>query len=1161
MACKIIYDENKDIKEVLAPNNKESILFNSILELPEINNDKKLALRQWAYVYIDEFKEKFGDWETNPDQFKDKLDVNGEPLVDYIREDVKEGLKDLKTGSNNILQSDINLKKKIFIEEVSEIDTKEFKIEDLVNIDDRLNKVYSKLQDNLDYQLKIIQSYEDPENTNLSSRIKNIINTLDKYSDTNKLKGVIHYINSIDKEIKLLQTALDKKDKSTDDMVQVLENYKKYLSLFNAIDDINDIYKDAVEFGDIKPSKRIANKINEIKSIHDDISKRFISITREYMSNNLNDIKYHPKVETKWRDRFESQYNEIYSNQPSRLKDKESKKNWINKKLVEYRPSIQRDVDKATKQLIYNKAFDITYFAEQFLSSLEINSDLVQIFQTELTDIRDKIIEELTPVDDFIVDQFNEFKNEKGSYNPQKQFNNILDIDSNGNYFLKGKYKIEFMEKHKELLSIYDERDKYDSKDQREEFNKLTAKANKLRKDLYIVRNGKTTSIKPKWLNDLSNLSKNELNTLELFKKISDDSNKNTYGINSIVRQQGFTSDALFYKLPSITKTDLERILGEGVTSVTGIIKDKIKDLTIRRPDDIGYENKDTESVKATASGDIVKNIPIHFRGNIDPNNQSLDLFSLYKMEAQNSISFKHRKNKEMFLEMIIDIASNKDYYQTKGLSFTPLLNKFAKRNKDLALKGNENTKVIKKLRGLMDAQLYDITKKHQGKFGSIDIQKMVGFINGYTGMLGMSLNYHSALVNLTGGYAQFLIHAMSKDIINVKNLKNALAIYTKNTRSNLSDLEKPDDKSFVNQINIMFDTFGGYNIGTESFIKDKAWKKFATLHGLTVLHQLGEHQLQSVITMAILDSVGALNNKGESLIKNNKKASLLDMLSLNDKGKLNMDSRVIYNTHSPITKWNEGGRVQIQQLIKYKIFQTLGNYDNNLQPEIMKTAQGRLLLMFRRFFIPLAINRFRSIDKAFKNKERIKNHERYYSHANKRFEEGSYTTTIRFIWNNLLPAIKNLKLQIIMQDYSKLTDYEKSNINKASIEFVMAITLGILSSLIVQAAEDDDDELLYFLAYTMRRTESELRQFQSLQESYRITKTPFASLRTLENSTNLLFNLLNPLQWNEKYKSGKRKDELKIKRQLERMIPVINKTDRTNKELYNYLENSFMSF
>lgn len=1157
MGCRIIYNKDKQVDKVLAPNNKESILYNDILNLPEINGNKDLALRQWAYAYISDFKDKFGDWENNPEEFTEKLDENGEPLIQYITNNDDLKLNSLKGGNSNILEvRERESKKNIFIESISEFETDEEITGNLINIEDRLKKTYDTLQDNLDYQLKILKRF-DKEGKNVNTiEISNLIDKLEDYAKVNRLKGVIHYINTIDSNIKRLQHSFDKKSKSNEDVLQLLERYKRYSSLYDAIDDIKEIFEDAITFGEIVDNKRISNKIDEIKTVHDNINVKFSSVIKDYMVDNLNKPQYHGKILSNWKERFERQYNDIYQDIPSKLKNKESKKNWINQKLIEYKSSIQKDIDKATKELIFNKSHDITYFAEQFLSSLEINSDLVQIFQTELTELKDNIIQELTPIDKSIAETFNTFKKEKGSYNPSKQFNNLLDIDKNGNYYLKGEYKIQFKDKHNELLELYDQRK--DAKEDQDDalIKTLNSKINKLRKQLYnLSSQNKILGIKDVWKNDLSNLTKVEKNTLELFRSISNDSTKNTMGINSLTKKVGFGKGAKFYKLPSITISDLERVIGG---KSKGVLKDKYKTLTTLRPDEVGYE---AESVKATASGKIIRDIPIHYRGKIDSKDQSLDLFTMYKMEAQNSVSFKLRKDKEMFLEFIIDIASNKKYYQTKGLSFTPLLNKFAKRNKDLAIKGNENIKIVTKMRGMMDTQLYDITKKYQGKFGNYDIQKMVSFINGYTGMLGMSLNYHSALVNLTGGYAQFLIHAMSKDIINVKNIKKALAVYTKETANNIKDINNPDNKSFINQLNIMFDTFGGYNIGTESFLKDKAWKKFANLHGLTGLHQLGEHQLQSVITMAVLDSVEGLNQKGEPIVQNKKNASILDLLSLDNNNVLQVHPSLTYTSHSPLVKWNEGGRAQIQQLLKYKIFQTLGNYDNTLQPEVMKTAQGRLLLMFRRFFISLAINRFRDIDKAPKKKENLNNDERFYSHANQRYEEGTYTTSLRFIINTLFPAIKQFRLQLLMQDYSKLTDYEKSNINKAGIEFIMTLSLGLLAQMIIQAADDEDDELIYFLAYTMRRMESELAQFRDPREAIRITRTPFASLRTLENTISLFGNLIDFTTWDEEYKSGKRKGELKIYRQVERMVPILNKTDRSNKELYNYLENSFMGF
>jgi len=109
-SCSIIRNpETKEISRVLAPNGQDSQLFK------EINNtvsDKEEAIKLWAYAYTDQFKQKFGDWEklarldlTDPGmdevsienlatQFDEKLDENGEPLIEEVDKIAKETIED-----------------------------------------------------------------------------------------------------------------------------------------------------------------------------------------------------------------------------------------------------------------------------------------------------------------------------------------------------------------------------------------------------------------------------------------------------------------------------------------------------------------------------------------------------------------------------------------------------------------------------------------------------------------------------------------------------------------------------------------------------------------------------------------------------------------------------------------------------------------------------------------------------------------------------------------------------------------------------------------------------------------------------------------------------------------------------------------------------------
>ena len=88
MACSIIRNkETNEVEKVLAPNGKESILYQSILK---IEPDKEKALEAWAQVYTPSFKEWFGDWEKST-PIKDGLQVFKNKLIDIIGVDkVKE---------------------------------------------------------------------------------------------------------------------------------------------------------------------------------------------------------------------------------------------------------------------------------------------------------------------------------------------------------------------------------------------------------------------------------------------------------------------------------------------------------------------------------------------------------------------------------------------------------------------------------------------------------------------------------------------------------------------------------------------------------------------------------------------------------------------------------------------------------------------------------------------------------------------------------------------------------------------------------------------------------------------------------------------------------------------------------------------------------------
>ena len=77
-SCQVFRNNNGQINRVEAPNGKESKLYKDILS---IQPNPEAALKLWAQVYTQSFKNWFGDWEKK--QGSKIVDENGEPLLVY----------------------------------------------------------------------------------------------------------------------------------------------------------------------------------------------------------------------------------------------------------------------------------------------------------------------------------------------------------------------------------------------------------------------------------------------------------------------------------------------------------------------------------------------------------------------------------------------------------------------------------------------------------------------------------------------------------------------------------------------------------------------------------------------------------------------------------------------------------------------------------------------------------------------------------------------------------------------------------------------------------------------------------------------------------------------------------------------------------------------
>lgn len=1002
-------------------------------------------------------------------------------------------------------------------------------------IEDRLNRTLGKAKDNLDNLLERSKSYKQKnqaKGAKFEQHIQELISEIEKVDGINQWKGVAVYTKSMLSTIEQLETRLKGEDLTQENGLELIELYKNYMSSYDLIEDVSTLItslnQDKIDEVGQELVNEIEKSISDATGKHDLLEKRLNSKLIDILKNQLNDINYLPQVENDWKQRLGKEFKQ-------RGLTNISQTEWVSQQMnTTFKDEIQEDLDKEIEFLLTGIGTDISAASVKFMDAINNNSRLVSITFNLMTQAREKIIEQTREGDFKDAELFDKLVKEKGTSIPTKLYKNLLEFDSTGKAYYKGEYSIKFKEEYQRLKA---------DKENRKKFNKWK-KENTIIKDGILIPTSK-------WKNDLSKLSKTEKEVLNHFIDDIKTADVQTNGIQSLISPfLGVT----YYNLPSVTKSNEERIL-EGNTK--GILKDTWKDLTEIRPDDIGYVEQRLDS-----KGNSIHMLRVHYRGDISPDQQSLDLFTIGRLNRINGINYKEKQAISLQVEAIKMVAKNKEYYN-KTAGGVSILNKFAKREKESTKRGIDSNE-YQMISNLIEKNIYDIFHITYGKLGPLDVNKVISTTNSWLSSVGLSLNTFSAAANVLNAQSQIFLERVAGNHLTKGSVKKAHEIYTKDFANIVGDYSRPIKQSFVNQVNQMFDTFGGFSVQQQEFIKNSIAKTAINFESLQVLHSGGEHYVQSIMTLATLESIKVMDannnyiDKNGNVVSEDKAVSVLDMLAKDDKGIVRMSDKVVYTNRSLNSKINEGGKEQLLLFVKRKLFDTMGNYDSNLQPEAYRHWWGKMIMLFRRYLIPQVVARFRGAQSFYKHQDNLTEEDIHFNNALRTTEEGSYVSTARFLIHGVYPALRQLKFDILSSNWNELSEDKKAGIKKSLMELALTgALLPLIGVLAAGAAGDDKDiEWLWTVAFLARRLESELSQFRDIREATKITKSPIPSLRIIEQVLDVAEYILS-YNWGEiddRYESGKRKGDLKIVRKLEKLVPVVSKLDTTSEELYNGL-------
>lgn len=193
-----------EVKSVLAPNGKESILYRS---LRAHYKDQQKALEAWTILRLSSTKEVMGDWQSE-DYDQSKLDANGEPLFETIinedfleREEARQAVKG--TVANKIKRLE------------------------------RIEKLKASLEDSLSNKIRQMESQMTP-NKKIVNSIKALKTNL---ANLSSVEAMLTFTSNAKNEINMTEYRFEKELNGKARAIS-LSRLKDYVSVYDFLDGV-----------------------------------------------------------------------------------------------------------------------------------------------------------------------------------------------------------------------------------------------------------------------------------------------------------------------------------------------------------------------------------------------------------------------------------------------------------------------------------------------------------------------------------------------------------------------------------------------------------------------------------------------------------------------------------------------------------------------------------------------------------------------------------------------------------------------------------------------------------------------------------------------------------------------------------------------------------
>tara|TARA_R110000868_G_scaffold276789_1_gene536569 strand:- start:412 stop:3813 length:3402 start_codon:yes stop_codon:yes gene_type:complete len=527
------------------------------------------------------------------------------------------------------------------------------------------------------------------------------------------------------------------------------------------------------------------------------------------------------------------------------------------------------------------------------------------------------------------------------------------------------------------------------------------------------------------------------------------------------------------YILPSIEKTDLERMRDNGIKDVAA---NKLKELA-------KVQSYDTQFTVADLTEQGAKILPVHYTQYMDVNNVSLDLARSLLMFSSMANRYDAMNSINSEITLFKTIIGKREVIRTNSKG-EQIMDAFLKRRGYTEfVRQNNEANGKKHLDAFIDMVVYGEMQKAED-IGGYSFAKIANAAMGFSALTSIAADLLKGVANNLQANTQIIIEAIGGEFFNTKNYLKGTAEYAQALPGFLGDFGKPVSTSFGGELTMLYDPIqGDFKDHYGNKVSASTARRLFRTNTLFWNQYFGEHEAQVSMMFAMMDATKVIDNETGNEIT---------LLQAHKKYK----GKEIFEK----TNYTEKKRQDFQNQLHALNKRIHGVYNDFDKGTLQRLSMGRLLTMYRKHLVPGYKRRFKkmSMDQELGSPT-----------------EGYYRT----FWNKFIKDTIRYKLNI-MEAWSGYTPFQKSQIKKVIGEITLIVAFTVIAALLTV---DDDEEDKYgkkkkqkdmsyinnFILYQAIRMRSETAAYISPIDILRIVKSPTAMTSSIERAIRLLVQIL----------------------------------------------------